>query len=275
MDVCPAFVDETGLLSGPIENQPIYGIGLLVIPNPHQLTDALYKVHFNLNARKSALRASIRRGIHEEGRRPSVQELDALMWGSRHHEYKFSAVSPYNVQEYIDLLSVFFAHPGPEFHSLVVDRTAPGFGLQTWGGDAWTAYCSLSSELLAQSLDRDVFAIVDLQAKPDRSGHYLEETLCAVPHVTGCLRASSETSVFLQLVDVLVGCVQFDIRDQRRSYSAESKRGSAKRDLVRFLKGRLGLALNEAFLPDSAAYMRGEDGCPFSIWRWNHGRVES
>ena len=49
-------MDETGLLVGSIETQPIYGIGLLVIPNPRQLTDALYKVHFNLNARKSHLR---------------------------------------------------------------------------------------------------------------------------------------------------------------------------------------------------------------------------
>ncbi len=268
MDVCPAFMDETGLLSGPVQTQPIYGIGLLVVPNPRQLTDALYKVHFNLNARKSNLRASVRKDIREEGRRPSVHELDTLMWGSRHHEYKFSAVSPYNVQEYIDLLSVFFAYSGTEFHSLIVDRTVPDFGLQAWGGDAWTAYCSLSSELLTRCLHRDVFAIVDLQAKPERSGQYLEDALCAVPHVAGCLRASSETSVFLQLVDLLAGCVQFDIRDQRQSYDAASKRGSAKRDLVRFLKGRLGLALNEALLPDGTTHRQWEGGT-FSIWRWN------
>ena len=262
-------MDETGLLSGPIQTQPIYGIGLLVIPNPRQLTDALYKVHFNLNARKSNLRASIRKDIRDEGRRPSVQELDTLMWGSRHHEYKFSAVSSYNVQEYIDLLSVFFAYPDTEFHALIVDRTDPDFGLRAWGGDAWTAYCSLSSELLKRCLRRDVFAIVDLQAKPEKSGHYLEDALCAVPNVVGCLRASSETSVFLQLVDLLAGCVQFDIRDQRQSYGAGSKRGSAKRDLVRFLKGRLGLALNEQLLPERVTHRRWERGCTFSIWRWN------
>ena len=206
--MCPAFMDETGLLSGPVQTQPIYGIGLLVVPSPRQLTDSLYKVHFNLNARKSNLRASIRKDIREEGRRPSIHKRDTLMWGSRHHEYKFSAVSPYNVQEYIDLLSVFFSYSGTEFHSLIVDRTDLDFGLQAWGGDAWTAYCSLSSELLTRCLHRDVFAIVDLQAKPERSGHYLEDALCAVPHVAGCLRASSETSVFLQLVDLMAGCVQ-------------------------------------------------------------------
>ena len=262
-------MDETGLLSGPVEVQPIYGIGLLVVPNPRELTDALYKVHFNLNARKSALRASIRREIREDGRRPSMPELDTLMWGSRHHEYKFSAVSSYNVQEYVDLLSVFFSYPGSEFYALVVDRTVPGFDLQAWGGDTWAAYCALSSEILIRALRRNVFAIVDLQAKPERSGHYLEDALCAVPHVLECLRASSETSVFLQLVDLLVGCVQFDIRDQRQSYSGESKRGSAKRDLVRFLKRRLGLPLQEALLPDSVAYRHWEEGCAFSVWRWS------
>lgn len=192
------------------------------------------------------------------------------MWGSRHHEYKFAAVSSYNVQEYIDLFSVFFAYSGPEFHSLVIDRTVPGYGLQPWGGDAWTAYCALSSELLARRLHQDVFVIVDLQSKPERAGEYLEDALCSVPNAVGCLRASSETSVFLQLVDLLVGCVQFDIRDQRQSYSVGSKRGSAKRDLVRFLKGRLGVALNEPLLPDTAPDRQWEGNCTFSVWRWNH-----
>lgn len=239
MKACPAFVDETGVLSASIRAQPVYGIGLLIVPDPSRLTDALYKTHFNLNAGRRKERAALRRQIREEDRQPSIEELDRLMWTTQHHEYKFSAVTSHNLQEYVDLLNVFFAHSGPEFHALMVDRSAGGYRLARWGDDPWSAYCHLTKELLSRRLRREVFAIVDLQGKPDRAREHLEDVLCSIPSVTGCLRATSETSIFLQLVDVLVGCVQFDMRDQRGLYTPTSHRADAKRKLAGFVKGNL------------------------------------
>ena len=34
MEVCPAFIDETGILTGSVKEQPVYGIGVLVVPDP-------------------------------------------------------------------------------------------------------------------------------------------------------------------------------------------------------------------------------------------------
>ena len=31
MEVCPAFIDETGILTGLVKEQPVYGIGVLVV----------------------------------------------------------------------------------------------------------------------------------------------------------------------------------------------------------------------------------------------------
>ena len=42
MEVCPAFIDETGILSGPARVQPFYGVGVLVVPDTGRITDALY-----------------------------------------------------------------------------------------------------------------------------------------------------------------------------------------------------------------------------------------
>ena len=48
MDVIPAFVDETGVLTTAIKEQPVYGIGLLLVHDPARVTDSFYKMHFNL-----------------------------------------------------------------------------------------------------------------------------------------------------------------------------------------------------------------------------------
>ncbi len=239
---------------------------MLTVLNPSQLTDALYKVHFNLNARRRTERAALRKQVLQGVSRPTVQELDRLMWGTRHHEYKFSAVTSHNLQGYLDLLNVFFSFQGTAFHALLVDRTNTSFGLAQWGNDPWLAYCTLAKELLSRRLDRDAFVIADLQGKPNESGDHLEEILCSIPRVAGCLRATSDMAIFLQLVDVLVGCLQFDMRDQLGLYDPTSLRAKAKRDLVRFVKSKLGLALDEPFLRGSSPYRGWRRPYAFSVW---------
>lgn len=158
------------------------------------------------------------------------------MHSTRHHEYKFTEVSRFNLQEYIDLLNLYFPFPKPQFHALIMDRLDPGYRLSRWDGDTWRAYSDLARELMERQLDRDVFAVVDLQDKPDHSSVYIEDMLCAVPAVKGCLRATSDMSVYLQIVDVLLGCVQFDWKDANGYYGTMSQRAGEKRELVNFVK---------------------------------------
>ena len=63
--------------------------------------------------------------------------------------------------------------------------------------------------------------------------------------VKGCLRASSETQVFLQLTDVLLGCVAFDLRDKNHFYAQGSKRAEAKRNLVSLMREKLALMTDQ------------------------------
>ena len=250
MEVCPVFIDETGVLSGSPREQPIYGIGALVIPETREITEALYRLHFNLSSERMAERREVRRQMQSRSAPPSLREVDSLMHSTRHHEYKFSEVTRFNVQHYIALLNLYFSFTEPTFHALLLNRLDPGYSLSRWDGDQWAAYVSLVRRLLEQRLDSDCFAIVDLQGKPDKSPVHLEDTLCAVPAVKGCLRATSDMSVYLQLVDVLLGCVQFDLKDASGYYGPESKRAAEKRELVNFLKNRLGLQPPDRLLPE-------------------------
>ena len=256
MDVAPAFIDETGVLRGSLSRNPVYGIGLLVVNDPAGLTDNLYQLHFSFRAERSDQRRQLRRSLIRENRSPSSGELDRLFWSTRHHEYKFAEVNAHNLQEYVDLLNLLFTFRDVEFHALLLDRTRPGFDLAPWGFDQWAAYVELLCDLMERSLTRDVFAILDMQEQPKSASFRMEDRVCAVPHVAGCLRAASEMSVFLQIVDVLLGCVQFDWRDQRGLYESGSKRAVAKRSLTAFVKSRIGLEAEEATLPQSADFRR-------------------
>ena len=269
MEVCPVFIDETGVLSGTVREQPIYGIGALVIPAPGEMTDKYYRLHFNFVSSARTERNRIRKEMQARGERLTLTEVDRMMWSSRHHEYKFSEITRSNVQQYIDLLRLYFSFEGLEFHSLLVNRLADGFSLEEWNYDDWKAYADFTRQLLDKSLTRDVFAIVDLQGKPSNSPDYIEDVLCSVKSVKGCLRATSDMSIYLQLVDVLVGCVQFDWKDQRGYYGATSARAQAKRDVVNFVKSRLGMPHETPFISDSQAFEMWDKPSVFSVRNWN------
>ena len=267
MEICPAFIDETGVLTGPRRQQPVYGIGALVIPDPKDITNSLYRLHFNLGADRMAERQRIRKSIQSRGERPTLAEVDRLMHSIRHHEYKFNEVTRSNLQQYIDLLNLYFSFSEPRFHALILDRLDPTYSLTRWDGDTWLAYADLARELLQVQLDRDVFAIVDLQDKPGKSPVYLEDTLCSAPAVKGCLRATSDMSIYLQLVDMLLGCVQFDWKDANGYYGATSRRAGEKRTLVNFVKSRLGLRTDQRLLSSEDSYREWGEPSLFTVRR--------
>jgi hypothetical protein len=266
MDVVPAFVDETGVLTTPTKNQPVYGIGLLLVHDPARVTDSFYKLHFNLASSRAKQRSQLRHEIKQGNRSPSLSEVDRLMWSTRHHEYKFSDVTSHNLQHYIDLLNLYFSFDCFEFHALLMDRTEPGFNLSQWNNDSWRAYVELGCELLRRRLNRQSFTIVDLQGQPNGASISVEEAFSSVEKVSGCLRASSETQVFLQVVDVLLGCVQADWKDRGGFYVAGSKRAEAKRGLVNFMRTRLELPPGEPIVSHSRPVWERGAPSPFTVW---------
>ena len=267
MEICPAFIDETGILTGPISNQPIYGVGVLVVPDPSELTDRLYRLHFNFVQERASQRSKIRKDIRDRGTSPTLAEADRLMWSTRHHEYKFADVTRFNIQQYVDLLNLYFSSPGLEFHSLMMDRRDPQASLHKWSNDEWGAYVGISKQLLEVSLGRDIFAIVDLQGKPHKSGVVLEDVLCSVDKVKGCLRATSDMSIFLQIVDLLLRCVQFDLKDRFEYYDTASRRAKEKRQLVNFVKSRLGMPSSLPLLSDSQSFKQWDAPSLFTVRR--------
>jgi hypothetical protein len=93
----------------------------------------------------------------------------------------------------------------------------------------------------------------------------VESEFCAVEQVKGCLRASSETQVFLQLTDVLLGCVAFDLRDKDGFYSQVSKRADAKRNLVSLMRENLALPTRERIVTEQRPVWETATPSPFTV----------
>ena len=265
MEVVPAFIDETGVLTQSTKEQPIFGIGLLLVHDPAKVTESFYRLHFSYGSVAAERRSKLREEILKGDRHPSLSELDRLMWSTRHYEYKFSQVSAHNLQHYIDLLNLYFSWDCLEFHALILDRTEPGFSLSQWNNDPWEAYVAVTKDLLERRLSSPVFAVVDLQGQPRSSPVQLEDTLCQAEQVAGCMRASSETQVFLQVVDVLLGCVQADWKEHNGFYKPDSKRGHAKRELVKFLRSKLALSASRPIVSRQERVWETTDPLPFTV----------
>ena len=272
MDVCPVFMDETGSLTIPISKQPVYGIGALVVHEPQRVTETLYRLHFGFASKRMKIRHELRRAIISGDISPSPKQLDSLIWNSRHHEYKFADVTHHNIQQYIDLMDAYFSLPAMEFHALLVDRSDARFNLSPWDNDPWTAYTYLAKELLMRRMKQDVFAILDLQGEPNNASVRVEDVMCSADRVKGCIRATSDMSVFLQLTDILMGCIQFDWRDHRGDYSASSVRAKAKRNLTNFVKARLEIDASEPIITEMRPYRRKTGASHFSAWLRKPGR---
>ena len=74
-------------------------------------------------------------------------------------------------------------------------------------------------------------------------------------------------SIYLQIVDVLLGCVQFDIKHHAGFYNSTSKRAQAKGQLTDFLKHRLGIRREDALLPRGESLSQWNAPSRFTVWK--------
>ena len=77
-------------------------------------------------------------------------------------------------------------------------------------------------------------------------------------------------SIYLQIVDVLLGCVQFDVKNRFGYYDATSRRAQEKSQLVRFVKSKLGIRSEQGFLAEGHVPSEWHEPSVFTVskGRW-------
>ncbi len=263
--VTACFVDETGALHG--TDQPLFGVGLLVVRQIGPLTDVLHTATMNLSAQLRQKRLQLQRDIRElQDGEMMLKDFQLLLARTRHHEYKFTGIRHDNIHDYLALLNLFFSFPGSEFHAVILERSE--VNMEAFGGANWVAYVTATRALLARRLNEPSFVHCDWQSRPRKIELSLEEELRRLPFVSGCLRVRSESSPFVQLVDLFLGVVSFDWREDR-GLIVDSAGADLKRDVVHFVKKKLGMAAGARFLPGRGTYSVRHGPLKFSVWQPN------
>lgn len=207
------FLDETGLLhSSPTDR--VFGLGLLVCPNPRELHRAIIR---HKNKRKY------------------------------HREFKFTDVSKQNLRVYIELIDIFFDCTNNRFHAIVVDKQTFKIPKTT---SSHTAYNRIAATLVAGSIDRaskrqseymTILADDVSTSKDDKFERMLRDEVKKKQRrnaLFGIARLESHAVSEIQIVDVLLGLVAYAHKIKMGSVSGSG----AKLRLLKHLQKKLGVS---------------------------------
>lgn len=210
------FIDETGALQKDPQ-QRFFGLGLLKLERTAPLYDDLCRLTNKI-----------------------VSEFTHL---PKPFEFKFNNINRHSYGFYKQLLELYFSFTTGAFCAFVIDKQAPDFNLERYFKDPWEAYISYSRLLVAGNVtEKDKICILaDYLSKPKSSSKYYEievakaKTKGTNPIYNVCM-LESHASLFIQLVDVLIGCVVLDFR---MKWEAGFKPNQFKHELVKLIREKL------------------------------------
>jgi hypothetical protein len=165
-------------------------------------------------------------------------------------EYKFSAIHRTNTNSYEALIDYFISQPDGYFCALIINKTQPGVQPNAFFSSSWDAIISYSAILIKNNIRSGETAIVvsDYYQKPKSSPKYFERQILhrLGGRVSNAIMLDSRSSLFLQLVDVLLGCVMYHFK-----MPALAKLGISSNSAKQALADRLAAAYGVTNLGES------------------------
>ena len=237
------FIDETGVLHND-PDQRFFAIGLLKCDD----TSALYE-EFRMLKNRAESKLDLER------------QTKGLPVKKGCFEFKFSSITRGSHEFYYDLINLYFKFTKLQFCSLVIDKTNPGVKIEEVFPDTWEAYIGYSKMLIKNNMKPDdrICVVADFLGKPKTSTKYYEPEIRSLSTVYNATVLESHASLFIQLVDVIIGCIVLDFK---RARQPERKADVFKGKVCDFLKGKLGLqTLAGNFTKHEPNY--------FSVWEFN------
>lgn len=236
------FIDETGVLHDD-PDQRFFGVGLLKCED----TSALYE---ELRILKSRTESK----LDLERKKKGLASKPGCF------EFKFSSITRGSHEFYYDLISLYFKFSKLQLCSLVIDKNNPAINIKEIYPSSWEAYISYSKLLIKNNLhENDKICIVaDFLGKPKASNKYYEPEIRQLSNVYNATVLESHASLFVQMVDVLIGCIVLDFKRQRQTGKTYD---IYKGKVCDFLKNKLGVeTLATNFTKHDPNY--------FSVWEF-------
>lgn len=203
------FLDETGSLNN--KKDPFFTVGILKLSQPYYLASRIDYERRKLNF---------------------------------HDEMKFNKLSRNNLNFAKIAIDALFDTRSTYFYSYSVDKEGEYFKRE-FGGDPWTAYEKLTLRLLKDAVlaPKEVLILLaDYVPSPSYVRYEvsvkreLNNTFKRLA-LAGVCRFDSRSNDLLQLVDLIIGAISYDLK---LAYGVIENGSKYKRELSDFLKNKLG-----------------------------------
>lgn len=226
------FIDETGVLQADIK-QRFFGLGLLKLDDTAEFYNALSKYYHKIISNIEAKRIN---RIRELPSNIEKKDILGLVRENKRFEFKFNKVDDVSLSDYMGLIDLYSQFPNNYFCSLVIDKDDPLFDFRGYFKEAWGAYIGYSKTLVrCNAKDQENIAVIaDYVNMPHNSTKYFERELNMVTGVYNSCRVESDASLYIQMVDVLLGCIVYDFKI-KNGMMVEDKEYS-KTKLLNYLK---------------------------------------
>lgn len=216
-----AFIDETGTNKG----DRFFGIGVLTIPSVSKLYDKLRPISDLIRDASKKVKQERIEILYKEGK---YDELKSIAKGGKTFELKFDRVSNSNKEIFAKLVKQYFTVKEARFTAIIVDKNHPTYKPKTAFPGTWDSYIVYSCLGLSRETrnlnPKTLIAIVDEITKESKIKSSLEESIehkylqdCNKKSINTntfmCSRVESNSHILVQLVDVLLGCVAFDYKN--------------------------------------------------------------
>jgi len=134
-------------------------------------------------------------------------------------EFKFNTVKRVGLPCHLQLIDEVFAHPPTCFLAMILDKHVATSAGAERAGSVWDSYIDYSRVLVQEgtAAGESVCVLADYQGKPRASGRYYEREILALADdqaapgtVFNVCMLESHASLLIQVVDVLLGAVDYD-----------------------------------------------------------------
>lgn len=177
-------------------------------------------------------------------------------------EFKFNKINKSNYKFYYELIENYFLFPDNYFCIFIIDKMEKEFNFSEYFVSSWDAYIGYSKLIVKKNLKEkdNICLLADYHQKPVFSNKYYESEIkhCNTSQIYNVCMLESHASLFIQMVDVLIGSVAFDFKN---STCVNKKPNKLKKSIVDFVKKKLKVkTLSESFTKYDPNY--------FSVWKF-------
>jgi len=235
------FIDETGVLYRD-PDQRFFGLGLIKLENTAPYFELL-----------------------------NYELLKAKQKINKKFEFKFNKINKNNYTFYSDLIDLYFRNKENYFCAFLIDKENPEIDIDKYFKNIWDAYISYTKLLLRKNMDKNdkIFILADYLSKPNCSTKYYEIEIKSMRKngkriVANCCMIESHSSLYIQVVDILLGAVSYDFKLERIN---NFKGNYYKKVIVDLVRGKLNVPkLSKDFTVHKPNY--------FSVWEFSPKKCE-